>query len=58
LTPLPFGSSYRKQHFNRPHMPDSFDGFRLRFCCFAILIEMGSKVCRNVVQQSGRPQDP
>ena len=38
--------------------PDSFDGLRLRSCCFAILIETGSNVCRNVVQQSGRPHEP
>ena len=24
--PLAFGSSYRRQHFSRPHRPDSFDG--------------------------------
>ena len=58
FTPLPFGSSYRRQHFNRPHMPDSFDGFRLRFCCLAILMEMGSNAFSHVVQQSGRPQGP
>ena len=27
-SPFAFGSSYRKQHFNRPHKPDSREGFR------------------------------
>src|SRR5262245_58153021 len=57
-TPFELGSSYRRQHFRRPHSPESFDGLRLRSCCFAILIETGSKVCRKVVQHSGRPQVP
>ena len=30
----------------------------LRVLSFAILIETGSKVCRNVVQHSGRPHEP
>ena len=29
-SPFAFGSSYRKQHFNRPHNPESLEGFRLR----------------------------
>jgi len=57
-TPFALGSSYRRQHFNRPHMPESLEGLRLRFCCLAILIETGSKDCSQVVQQSGRPQEP
>ena len=55
-SPFAFGSSYRKQHFNRPHKPDSREGFRLRCCCLAILIEIGSNPCSHVVQQRGRPQ--
>jgi hypothetical protein len=39
-------------------MPDSFEGFRLRFCCFAIRIDTGSNDCNQVVQHNGRPQDP
>jgi hypothetical protein len=39
-------------------MPDSLDGFKLRFCCFAILIDTGSNDWSQVVQQSGRPQEP
>jgi hypothetical protein len=58
FTPCPFGSSYRKQHFSRPHMPESLDGFRLRLCCFAILMEIGANDCSQVVQHSGRPQEP
>ena len=57
-SPFAFGSSYRKQHFNRPHKPDSREGFRLRCCCLAILIEIGSNPCSHVVQQRGRPQVP
>ena len=34
-------------------MPESFDGLRLSCCCFAILIDTGSKVFSQVVQQSG-----
>src|SRR6185436_4153455 len=56
--PFAFGSSYRRQHFSRPHNPDSFEGFRLSSCCFAILIDTGSNVVRNVVQHSGLPQVP
>src|SRR4029079_1332317 len=56
--PFALGSSYRRQHFSRPHRPDSFEGFRLRSCCFAILIETGSNAVRNVVQHNGRPQVP
>ena len=58
LTPFALGSSYRRQHLNRPHNPDSREGFRLRSCCFAILIETGSKVLSHVVQHSGLPHDP
>src|SRR5262245_41443202 len=57
-TPFAFGSSYLRQHFSRPHSPESFEGLRLRSCCFAILIETGSNDVRNVVQHSGRPQVP
>src|SRR5438552_18691965 len=57
-TPLALGSSYLRQHFSRPHSPDSFDGFKLRSCCFAILIETGSNEFKNVVQHSGRPHVP
>ena len=48
----------RPLSLGRPHIPDSFDGFRLRFCCFAILIDTGSNDVSHVVQHSGRPQDP
>src|SRR4051812_27112386 len=57
-TPFAFGSSYRRQHFSRPQSPESFDGFRLRSCCFAILIDTGSNEVRNVVQHNGRPHVP
>src|SRR6185312_1188878 len=57
-TPLAFGSSYRRQHLRRPQRPDSFEGFRLKSCCLAILIETGSNDVRNVVQHSGRPHVP
>src|SRR5471032_581353 len=57
-TPFALGSSYRRQHFSRPHRPESFDGLRLKSCCLAILIETGSNDCRNVVQHSGRPHVP
>ena len=42
-SPFAFGSSYRKQHFNRPHRPDSREGFRLKFCRLAVLIEIGKE---------------
>ena len=54
-SPFAFGSSYRKQHFSRPHKPDSREGFRLRCCRLAILIEIGWNPCSHVVQQRGRP---
>ena len=57
-SPFAFGSSYRKQHFNRPHRPDSREGFRLKFCRLAVLIEIGWNPCSHVVQQRGRPQVP
>ena len=40
------------------HCPESFDGLRLSCCCFAILIDTGSKPFSQVVQQSGRPHGP
>ena len=52
LTPLAFGSSYRRQHFRRPHRPDSRDGFKLRSCCLAILIDTCSKAFSQVVQSA------
>ena len=58
LVRSPLGSSKRRQHFRRPHMPDSFEGFRLRSCCLAILIETGSKTCSHAAQHSGRPHEP
>src|SRR5258707_11069213 len=57
-TPFAFGSSYRRQHFSRPHSPESFEGLRLSSCCLAILIDTGSNDCRNVVQHNGRPHVP
>src|SRR4029453_14119610 len=58
LMPLAFGNSYRRQHFRRPHSPDSRDGFKLRSCCLAFLMDTGSKVFSQGVQHRGRPQEP
>ena len=50
--------SYFRQHISRPHVPEIFVGFRLRFCVLAILMDTGWKSSRNSLQQNGRPHTP
>ena len=50
--------SYFRQHIRRPHVPEIFVGFRLRFCVLAILMDTGWKSSRNSLQQNGRPHTP
>src|SRR5581483_9586426 len=50
--------SNRRQHFNRPHRPEIFDGSSVDFWSFAIRMLTGGITTRWVLQQTGLPQSP
>lgn len=50
--------SYLRQHINRPHIPEIFEGLSESPCALAILIEIGSNPLRKVEQHRERPHGP